>query len=574
MLRKNKKQEVSTLIIKDIYPAKAQFKNGEKIGILVELEGALESDILRCNVYRLHEQIRTLEIFLSSKEDIVKFEFDIDNNDKLISGYGVEIELYHMDEVVQTFGTAFDILPSWKYAPRYGFLSDFSKEDLKDKDDLKEMNKYHLNVVQYYDWMYRHHDLIPKSDIFIDPLQRELSLSTVKDKIDLAHKYGMEAIAYGAVYASAPEYYKKNKDLGIYKNNGDIYGFGDFLYMMDISRENKWHDHIINEFYKVIKLGFDGIHMDQYGFPKEAISSVNGKRAIRNLREDFPNLIDDTKNYIEEKGEKVSLIFNAVNNWPVETVAQSEQDAVYIEVWPPNDTYQDLYNLITNAKKYAPEKQVILAAYMKPFLEELNIPIEQAENSTLLTMATIFASGGFHLLLGENRGVLDDPYYPKYRTIENEQFNNKLRTYYDFIVKYEELLFDFDIIDTSMVNTGGINGEYVIKGVEASPKVEADKVWSLVKEKPDFKVINLVNFKGVEDMNWNEPKEKLPTKVENIEVSVLTCNDVKAVYLASPDFEDGKTIRLNFSYVEGDQGNEIRFVVPELYVWDLIYIEY
>ncbi|GKX67643.1 glycoside hydrolase family 66 protein [Inconstantimicrobium mannanitabidum] len=562
------------MIIKDIYPAKAQFKVGEKISINVELEGKFESEILKCKVYRLHEEVRILEISLSSKQENVTFEFDVDNQEKLISGYGVEVELYHEGQVLQKLSTAFDILPSWKYAPRYGFLADFSKTDLDDKEDLKEMNKFHLNIVQYYDWMYRHHDLIPKSDIFIDPLQRELSLSTVKDKIDLSHKYGMEAIAYGAVYASAPEYYKKNKDLGIYKNNGDIYGFGDFLYMMDISRENKWHDHIINEFHKVIKLGFDGIHMDQYGFPKEAISSANGKRAVRNLREDFPNLINDTRNYIEESGEKVSLIFNAVNNWPVETVAKSEEDAVYIEVWPPNDTYQDLYNLITNAKKYAPEKQVILAAYMKPFLEELNIPVEQAENATLLTMATIFASGGFHLLLGENRGILDDPYYPKYRTIENEEFNKKLRNYYDFMVKYEELLFDFDLIDTSMINTGGINTEYVVRGVQASPKAEADKVWSLIKEKAQFKVINLVNFKEIQDMNWNEPKVKLPSKVENIEMSVLTCNDVKGIYLASPDFEDGKAVRLNFNYAEGDQGNEIRFVVPKLEIWDLIYIVY
>ncbi|OPJ65251.1 glycoside hydrolase family 66 protein [Clostridium oryzae] len=562
------------MIIKDIYPAKAQFKNGEKIEIIVELEGEVEPDMLRCNVYKLHEQIRTIDIFLSNKDKKVIFEFDVNNPENSLSGYGVEVELHHVDKVLQTMSTAFDILPSWKYAPRYGFLADFYEDDLYDKDDLKEMNKFHLNVVQYYDWMYRHHDLIPKSDIFIDPLQRELSFSTVKDKINLAHKYGMEAIAYGAVYASASEYYNKNKDLGIYKNNGDIFGFGDFLYIMDISRENKWHDHIISEFYKVIKLGFDGIHMDQYGYPKEAISSIEGKRAIRNLREDFPNLINDTKSYIEEKGEKVSLIFNAVNNWPVETVARSEEDAVYIEVWPPNDTYQDLYNLITNAKKYASEKQVILAAYMRPFLEELNIPLEQAENATLLTLATIFASGGFQLLLGENRGVLDDSYYPKYRTIENEEFIKKLRNYYDFIVKYEELLFDFDILDTSMVNTGGINGEYMIKAVQASPKIEADKIWSLIKEKPGFKIINLVNFKGIKNMNWNEPKEELPSKIEGIEISVITCNDVKGVYLASPDLEERKTVELNFSYVEGDQGNELRFTVPELNVWDLVYIAY
>lgn len=560
------------MIIKDIYPARAQFRKGEKIKVIVDVEGYNSSNRLKCNVYKLHDNILSLDKFVSSSENHVVFEFDINSSEAFMSGYGVEVELYENNEKVQSLNTAFDILSSWKCAPRYGFLSDFSPSDLEDKDDLKEMNKYHLNVVQYYDWMYRHHDLMPKSEVFIDPLQRELSLNTIKNKLELAHKYGMEALGYGAVYASAPEYYKEHKDLAIYKNNGEVFGFFGFLYMMDISRESKWHDHIIGEFYKAIKLGFDGIHMDQYGYPKEAISNTNGKRAVRNLKEDFPCLINDTRSYIEEKGEQVSLIFNAVNNWPVETVAKAQQDAVYIEVWPPNDTYEDLYKLISNAKKCAPEKQVILAAYMRPFLQELNIPVEQAENATFLTMATIFASGGFHLLLGGKKGILDDAYYPKYRTIENEEFALKLRKYYDFIVKYEELLYDFNVIDTTMVSTSGINEDYVFEGVKTSPKAEANSVWTIIKEKPGYKIISLINYNGLEDMNWNVPKEKLPSKVKDIEVSVLTCNEIKGVYVVSPDFNQGKALKLDYEYVPGEQGDKVKFTVPELKVWDLVYI--
>jgi dextranase len=562
------------LIIKDIYPVKAQFKKGEKVQIIVELEGTDFENNIKCNVYKLHENIITKTKNITDSESKVVFEFDINSDEVFMSGYGVEVERYEKGEMVQVLTTAFDILSSWKYAPRYGFLADFSPKDIKDKEDLKEMNKYHINVVQYYDWMYRHHDLIPKSDVFIDPLDRELSLLTVKNKIELAHKYGMEAIGYGAVYAAAPEFYEKHKEMALYKNNHEVFGFSDFLYIMDISRECKWHDHIIHEFYKAVKFGFDGIHMDQYGYPKEAVSKANGVNTVRSLRAEFPALIDDTRKYIEDKGEEVSLIFNAVNNWPVETVAKADQDAVYIEVWPPNETYQDLYNLIANAKKLAPEKQVILAAYMKPFLQELNIPVNQAENAALLTMATIFASGGFHLLLGENNGVLNDPYYPKYRTIESENFKKKLRSYYDFIVMFEELLYGFDVIDTTMVNTGGINGEYVISGVKASPKPEPNCVWSLVKERPGYKIVSLVNFSGIKDMNWNEAKEEAPIEIKNIELTVLTCHEVKGVYAASPDFKEGKAIGLDFDYVESDQGKKIKFNIPSLEIWNLIYIVY
>ncbi|MCI1579541.1 MAG: glycoside hydrolase family 66 protein [Clostridium beijerinckii] len=571
---KKYKKEMIQLIIKDLYPSKAQFNKGEKIEIIVDGEGSVSENYIRCNIYKLHENILSMEKSISTFENKVLFEFDINDDESFMSGYGVEVELFENGERMQVLTTAFDILSSWKNAPRYGFLSDFSPDDLGDKDDLKEMNKYHLNVVQYYDWMYRHHDLIPKEDIFIDPLNRKLSIQTIEGKIKLAHKYNMKAMGYGAVYAAAPDFYEKNKDLAIYKNNKEVYGFDNFLYMMDISKESKWHNHIIQEFYKAVKFGFDGIHMDQYGYPKEAIVNINEEEKIRNLREDFPVLINETRKYIEDKGEEVGLIFNAVNNWPIETVAEAEEDAVYIEVWPPNDTYQDLYNLISNAKKYASKKQVILAAYMKPFLQELNIPVEQAENATLLTMATIFASGGFHLLLGENNGVLNDPYYPKYRTMESESFKKKLREYYDFIVKYEELIYDFDIIDTSMVNTGGINEEYVINGVNASPKAEADCIWSLIKEKPGYKIINLVNFAGIGDMNWNVAKEKRPSEIKNIEVSMLTCNEVKGVYVASPDYNEGKALKLDFEYIQSENGNKVKFIIPELKVWDLVYIIY
>lgn len=559
---------MENLIIRDVYPSKAQYKKDDNIEIIVELNKLNLPGSIKCNVYRLNEKVyEQIEEKLASEELV--FQFKPASKEGVLEGYGVEVEYYEEGKKLQTLGTAFDILTSWEYAPRYGFLSDFSLEEAQDENDLKEMNKYHINVVQYYDWMYRHHDLIPKTKVFIDPLNRELSLDTVKAKINSARRYGMVNLGYGAVYAAAPDYYKDNKELGLYKNNGEAFGFDNFLYIMDISKESQWHNHIINEFYKAVKFGFDGIHMDQYGFPKEAVNSLEN---LRNLREDFPMLINDTKSFIEDKGEKAALIFNAVNNWPVETVARAKEDAVYIEVWPPNDTYQDLYNLISNAKKYAQEKQVILAAYMKPFLKELKVPCEYAENATVLTMATIFASGGFHLLLGEKDGVLSDPYYPKYRIMENESFKRILRNYYDFIVRYEELLYDFNIIDTTRVNTGGINGEFTFDNIKASTKIEPDTVWTLVKEKPKYKIINMVNFTGIDNMNWNEGKEDKPREVKDIEIAVLTCNKVKKVYVASPDENNGAPVELAFKYVESDQGRKISFNIKSLKIWSLIYI--
>lgn len=562
------------LKLKDIYPSKAQYEKNDEIEIIVELDDVdnLSCELLQCNIYRLHNRIYTANEVVIKGQEIVIFKFHLENTEASMVGFGVELKLLINDNLKEKLSTSFDIVDSWKLAPRYGFLSDFFEDDRNDEKDVIQMNKFHLNVVQFYDWMYRHHELLPPQNKFTDILGRELLIDVVKEKIDFAHKYGMKTMAYGAVYGAEKEFYDEHRDWGLIKNDGTPMGFIDFIYIMDISRECGWHDHIISEFFNAVKFGFDGIHMDQYGFPKQAISKSDGIAKTRYLREDYPKLINDTKDFIEKSGYKVELIFNAVNNYPIDAVAKSKQDAMYIEVWPPNDTYQDLYNLIINAKRYENNKQVILAAYMKPFSKNVDVNTKHAENATLMTMATIFASGGFHLLLGENNGILSEPYYPDHKRIECENFKRELRNYYDFIVRYEELLYSFDIIDSTRTYTGGINGEYVFSGGKFSTNAEENHVWTLVKEKKGYKIINLVNFHGVNNMNWNEEKESRPLLVENIRITALVVETVTGVFVASPDYGYGAPEKLDFEYVPHDQGKAITFIIPNLKLWNLIYI--
>lgn len=166
-----------------------------------------------------------------------------------------------------------------------------------------------------------------------------------------------------------------------------------------------------------------------------------------------------------------------MNDWPVESVAGSAQDSIYIEVWPPHDTYLDLMQLISKARSLSGGKQVILAAYMHPFAEKNNP--ESAEKSFLLTFAVIHASGGCQLVLGENKGTLCDSYYNKYATLRDE-FLPKVKAYSDFVVRYGELLFAKAITDISMTATGGINEDILFSSEQTgfSVKPEADKVWT------------------------------------------------------------------------------------------------
>src|SRR5579883_2747118 len=85
------------------------------------------------------------------------------------------------------------------------------------------------------------------------------------------------------------------------------------------------------------------------------------------------------------------VIFNLVENWPLETVAPTTPDAVYIEVWPPYTSYCDLQQLILGARQLAPEKQVILAAYLAPLQNAQGEELLRAETATSLASAAIWA---------------------------------------------------------------------------------------------------------------------------------------------------------------------------------------
>ena len=87
--------------------------------------------------------------------------------------------------------------------------------------------------------------------------------------------------------------------------------------------------------------------------------------------------------------------------------------------------------MIAHARETKDEKRVILAAYLNPFKTE---PERNLKGSTAqLAMATIFASGGYHLLLGEEGSVLTEAYYPDNCRIGEHSFRKTLKKYYDFI---------------------------------------------------------------------------------------------------------------------------------------------
>lgn len=559
------------IIAMDCYPDKAQYLDGERVNIHLETDQFNKITEVRIQIKNLAqvviEKVYNKNDFLET-ENIFIMSFELPHGN-----YGVDVKLITDEETIEIH-TAFDVVEARNSFIRYGFLSDFSAEENKDNSDISFAVKLHLNTLQFYDWMYRHDKLVSREEEYCEPLGRRISLQTIRNKIQLCKDKGIRPFAYGAVYAASKEAFKEHPSWAAYKKDKDALSFADWLVFMDTSSGSPWREYIIKQYEDAVKqLGYQGIHMDTYGFPKFV---HNDKQEKISLAETFSDMIEHAKTTITKIDKNAGVIFNAVNNWPIECVADSQQDAAYIEVWPPHDTYHQLYSLIREAK-YLGAKQVILAAYLNPFKDAVTEKeIVAAETALLLTNGVIAASGGTQLVFGETDGVLCDSYYVNYAKMRKE-FIPKARAYCDFQVRYGELLYHNETMDISMTAANGINEDIRFLSLDDSEISfsscgESGKVWTIIRETKTYLIIQLINLNKIDDM-WNQPKYQKPVAVTNIQVDMLLDTDIKGVYLATPDMNTCEPIRLEYELEQEQNGQHVIVTVPKLELWDLLWIE-
>jgi dextranase len=471
-------------------------------------------------------------------------------------GYGIDVCLETNDGArVACRTTAFDVLHHWAQTPRYGFLSDFGPGRSDASQVMGTLSRYRINGLQFYDWMYRHEQLLTGQEPYRDPLGRQLSRATVESLIAAAHERNIAAMPYTAIYAASVSFYEEHPDWALYQGDGTPYLFGeDFLVYMDPRRDSPWVAHLLAQFDEVLRLTeFDGIHLDQYGAPKEAYD-VRGLRF--DLAEPLADTINATKELVRSRRSRGTVVFNAVTNWPIEVVAPADQDFVYIEVWPPYVWYGDLHTLITQAQALGGGKPVVLAAYIDPSLE----------HNVRLVDAVIFGSGGGHIELGEHNGMLADAYFPRYGTMAPE-LANVMQRYYEFAVRYQ------DVIGPRTVDaTHSYLNRIEVEGISTSPSQLKDKVWPIVREAEGLTALSLVNLLGVNSPEWLSELDGPPTPLGPTTVRVLNVDrGVNRVWSSSPDTEDISPQQLAFE-VGVDQ--VLAFEIPSLAYWNLIVIEW
>ena len=434
---------------------------------------------------------------------------------------------------------------------RYGFVSDY--EPGREVDAvIDNVRRLHLNAIQFYDWMYRHAELLPPTDEFEDALGRRVSLDTVRRLVGGIRGAGASALGYAAVYAVGREQREAWADAALFRGDGSPWMLADFLWIVDPSNP-RWLGHLTGELVSASAI-FDGFHLDQYGAPKRALRADG---TTVDLAEALPALIERVRSALPD----ATLMLNNVNDFPTWSTAGAPQDALYIEVWPPHERLDHLGWLAAKAHALAPEKPVSLAAYLSSYARDDVTALEAMR----LELATVFSHGATCLLHGEADAILVDPYYVRHERMD-EVGVGAARDLYDFAVRYGELL--FGAVDVTRTQLGGVNTEVRVAGpAPVATDCLPGAVWARVLDVGRRVVVSLIDLTLQADVRWDAPK--VPARrVDGVTVSFeRATSQPPRIFAASPDAPSAR--QLESSLVDGHDVVQ----VPGWSTWGLVWAD-
>lgn len=488
---------------------------------------------------------------------------------------GYMVDIYATEDGTEKVyqSIAVDVSSDWKKFPRYGFLSSYGK--LSDKtiiDNVEVLNRYHINGIQFYDWMYDHQRPLAgtvenPAESWLDLIGRTNYQSTVKGYIDAAHNKGMKAmfynLAFGALDNAASDgvkeewYLFKDKNHTEKDNHPLDAPFRSNIYLTNPGN-TEWQAYLAGRNKDVYSVfNFDGYHIDQLG-DRGTVYNYNGE-AVK-LDETYKSFIAAMKQ--ANPGKR--LVMNAVSQYGQEkSISKSDIDFLYTEVWSESKTYEDLAQVIINNNSYSNNsKQTVLAAYMNYDKSGnsgfINMP------GILLTNAVIFSFGGAHLELGEH--YLSNEYFPNSNLQMKRETKQNLTYYYDFLVAYQNLLRDGGTF--SSIKVQSTDNKLIFNNWPASQ----GEVAVVSKRFTNRDVLHLINFTNANSMEWRDTNgnQTAATTVSGIGISISAGKTVSKVWIASPDINGGVAQSINFT----QSGNEINLTVPSLKYWDMVVLEY
>lgn len=577
LVYKNEDILYANSIISDAYTDKARYNPGDRIALSIEFENRSDTDVNGDVYINLKEYDKTVGnwkisgIKLGTGEKAVRtVQLDVPASD--FKGYLLEIWYKNSTNYLDCKTTAIDISSDWTRFPRYGYIASFNKQDKQAAADItNSLNKFHINSLMFYDWQFRHDSPLADNagengSRWEDIAKRPIYGDTVRDYIAQSHNRNIACMNYNLMFGALNNYkdYGVNQEWSVFKDNGhetqDFHPLpsswlSDKIFLFNPGNSN-WQNYIINKEKDVFDVfDFDGWHIDQLG-SRGALFDYSGNQV--DLAQGYLSFINTAGAQLKDK----KLAFNAVDMYGQNIVAQSEYlPFLYAEIWSTS-SYYSLKSAIDNGYRYTDNKKsTVIAAYMnyKKSGGEFN------EASVRLADAVIFAGGGDHLELGDH-GMLSSEYFPNAKLAMSDSLTQAARSYYDFMVAYENLLRD---------NCIPLKNEISIDNVRTGSGPLPGLVWYFAKSNGKYDILHLINLTSNSSNNWRDDngQRKPPELKQNLALRYYTSEKIGKVMMASPDSDESIMISLDFTSSSDQNGSYIGVTVPSLEYWDMIVFE-
>jgi len=404
-------------LIQRVYTDRARYNPGDTVTITVEIKnntGAYWSGTLYLDIRYLettvHSNSQPLSI-AAGATTTKTFTWITPSTD--FRGYHAEVRAGTTD----ANATAIEVSSNWARYPRYGFVHAFAPGQTQAQSQEKMRllaENYHINAVQFYDWMWRHERVISRTngiinDPWYDWAGNPISYAVIQDLVTAAHNYRMAAMPYFMIYGALQNYQQVsgvNPQWGLYfdttHTNQVVFDFGDNdpntnLWIFNPPNTN-WQNHAFRQYDDAIgTVAFDGIHLDQMGnYWNTTYYDYWGN--VVDLGNSFSPLINNAKEHISAfayhtpgKAGKDAITFNMVNGgvnaWGVnDVVRNSNVDFLYSEIWENSTTYKAIHDFVRQVRAESGGKAVVLAAY--PNYYENTGTRYEAEDATLYNVGT------------------------------------------------------------------------------------------------------------------------------------------------------------------------------------------
>ena len=460
--------------------------------------------------------------------------------------------------------------------PVHGFATSFDEENIPAVLDW--LGKLRCTVVQIYDWMYKYTEPLGTEQIWQDFSGRSVSLQALCDLVAGIRTQGAVAHAYAPCYAVDPIFAAAHPEMLLYQGDGTAQRFFDLIKLADPANK-EWQSYFAAAYGAAAdRIGFDGFHLDTYGYPRAPLDASGHRVDLRASYEQFLSSFRAAR-----PTDQIS--FNQVNGVPSAVMLPEEPCFRYCEVWAPNDSWRHLEGLMDRSAGRAgllgpalsdgPIMRGTIACYPPVWGNDepsgrVGWPTrEESLRTVVCTEAIATCLGASALLFGDVRAVLCDPYYPKHERLSVAEVATVL-AWHRFALRYRDLFLEGE--DTSWYDIGDENGEVKLDWYgSVTPEPVGGAVFARVVRTDNCIAVGVIDLTGSVSGSWSAP------------TAVGSCQSVRArVLLDEPEGWKADVAVLGrsgdrfmtapFTVVEHREGRAAQLEVPLGTGWSVLRI--